>query len=209
MALGAALRWMLNPSEGGSKEAMSSAWDMVEDFMSIGSGARIGLTFMGYRDDYTDDQEASFTIAAGTFDLLTARVLPPRALKDIANLIDPVNRRYVPADSLDYYPGAGEAIISKIPGLTTILPPSGKLKTVNADSPKAKEALVELTALGVDHLAYKESIDEKTGKLKATFVNPKLVYKHPSWKAMVRQFGFNLKPVDRQQYQEALAAGEE
>jgi hypothetical protein len=189
---------------------MSSAVDIAEDFMSIGSGARLGLTMLGYRDDYTRFQDSTFLLSTGVFDLATSRVLPPRALKDIATLIDPINRRTTPSDSLEYYPGPAEALASRIPGLTKLLPPSGKI-TANAatDSPKTRMARAELSAMGLERLAYRESIDPKTGKIRASYVKPELIYKVPGWKALIRQAGFNLKPVPSQQYRDALAGVEE
>lgn len=202
MAFGAALRYMTHPTEGSAKSAMSDSWNMVEDFMSIGSGAQIGLAFLGFRDDYNKYQDTSFIASRGIFDMVTGRVLPPRLLKDIASLVDPIDRRYTKSETLDYFPGVASGVASKIPGLTKFLPPAGKVTgTAKAGGEKANEARAFLAARGLDR-GYRERID-KEGNAQAAYVRPEKITQVPPWKAAIRQTGFNVKPIPKKAYQES------
>jgi len=159
---------------------------------------------MGYRDDYTRWQSTAFLTGQGAFNMATARVLPPRALRDIAMLVDPVNRRYSASKSLDYVPGFAEGIMSNLPGVTKALPPSGRPATKPMLSPEASTARMLLMADGLDRTGYRERID-KEGKPVASFVRPELIYKIPTWKVAARWGSANLKAVPKLQYRAALA----
>ena len=204
VALGAALRWMTNPKNVNAKVAVEGAWDLLEDFMSVGSGARMASALLGYRDQYTRYQGLSTLLARGGFDLVTGRLVPPRLLADIATFVDPIGRRLTKSKALGYAPGALEGLASKIPGATKLLPPSGDIvASMEPRNPKARAAHAQLASQGLGN-AYNEYINAK-GKLRAGFVDPTMLYQKPPWQTFARWSGANVKAVPRDLYRQALA----
>lgn len=215
-----ALREIEEGKEGGAQsQAVDNWWGFVEDFASLGVGAKLIAAPFGMRQKYDEGKAFSTMLGETATDMLTSRIAPAPLLATTRDLIDPVGRRTRPAKSIGYAPslplgetarkvanhvpgssaveGFATGALSRLPGATRLLPPAGKiLPRMNLENAAPKVA--KLQAMGEDH-AYQIHGD------KVGLVNPEKLYIRPRWQTLARLVGLNVKGIERDDYKRERA----
>lgn len=208
IATASAMDWVGDMASGkgaSSRNMMNEAWAVTEDFMSMGSGARLGIALFGSRDQYDQGKTLPYMVGETSRDMVLGRFFPPQVMRDVRNLTDPIQRRSRPTESLKYGAGFVEGVLNGLPLASRVLPPTGQVTArARADGEPATQARMMLQAMGLDELAYREWIDPETGNLMASYVRPETIYDKPEWVTAIRQLALNIKSIPREEYEQAV-----
>lgn len=200
-----ALASVMNRIKGGqTAEAEANVHAVFSDLVSEGILLKLVNAVRDQSGPYDEGKNLSFIAGENLFDMATGRFVPPPVLRTINAMVDPVPRRSRPVKSLDYDPGAIEAVQMRIPGAGQNLPPSGRV-VVGADgTAKSEAAVAELLARELPEGSFRRYVDAK-GKAKVAYVMPGKVQVRPRVLELFRAAGLNVKFVDREEYARELS----
>lgn len=188
-------------------EAEANVMAVLSDMVSEGILLKMVNALRDQKGPYDKGKNTSFIAGETGFDVATGRFIPPPLLRTLSALADPVTRRNRPVKSLDYDPGAIEAVQMKIPGAARNLPPSGRVVIGAEGSAKSEAAVAELLARELPEGSFRRYVDAE-GKAKVAYVMPSKVNLRPRVLELFRTFGLNVKFLDREEYQRELAGVE-